>query len=186
MYSATGSGKRKEHIDRGCQAEQSSGQADDERSGADAAHVRSTLSRIGRHAKGKPLNEVEGGNRSTYWMRWTMASVGVACVGLGAVGVILPGMPTTIFLIAACYLFARSHPPLERALVRNRFFARYLPFVDGRTRLSRHAKISILILIWGSTAISCGLLYWWGVVGWPPIALVVGLNAIGTAFIARS
>lgn len=123
---------------------------------------------------------------SNHLVRWTYAAIGVACVGLGALGVILPGMPTTIFLIAACFLFARSHPPLEKLLIRNRFFSRFLPMVDGRVRLSRLAKVSALTLIWGSTAISCTTLYITGVLGVWPLAIIVGLNALGSIFIVRS
>ncbi len=130
-------------------------------------------------------NEVTAKN-SNYLVRWAIAATGVACVGLGALGVILPGMPTTIFLIFACFLFSRSHPHLEKVLVRNKFFARFLPFVDGRVRLSRLAKASVLFLIWGSTVISCTTLYMTGVLGVWPIAAIVGLNALGSIFIVRS
>ena len=133
----------------------------------------------------KLSNEVTAKN-SNHVIRWAIAAIGVACVGLGALGVILPGMPTTIFLVLACFLFARSHPHLENVLVRNRFFARFLPFVDGHVRLSRLAKLSMLILIWGSTAISCTTLYATGVLGIWPIALIVCLNALGSFFIVRS
>lgn len=43
---------------------------------------------------------------------WLMA--GLVCVALGGVGVILPGLPTTVFFIMAAACFARSSPRLER------------------------------------------------------------------------
>lgn len=39
---------------------------------------------------------------------------GLVCVGLGGVGVILPGLPSTIFFIMAAACFTRSSPRLER------------------------------------------------------------------------
>lgn len=39
---------------------------------------------------------------------------GLLCVALGAVGVIVPGLPTTVFFILAAACFARSSPRLER------------------------------------------------------------------------
>ena len=39
---------------------------------------------------------------------------GLVCVGLGAIGVIVPGLPSTVFFIGAAACFARSNERLER------------------------------------------------------------------------
>lgn len=43
---------------------------------------------------------------------WLVA--GLVCVGLGGLGVIVPGFPTTVFFIGAAACFTRSSPRLER------------------------------------------------------------------------
>lgn len=43
---------------------------------------------------------------------WVVA--GLVCVALGALGVVLPGLPFTVFFIGAAACFARSSPRLER------------------------------------------------------------------------
>ncbi len=43
---------------------------------------------------------------------WIVAGLG--CVGIGAIGIIVPGLPTTVFFIAAAWCFARSSPRLEQ------------------------------------------------------------------------
>ena len=42
---------------------------------------------------------------------------GVVCVGIGAIGVVVPGLPTTVFFIAAAASFARSSRRLEAWLL---------------------------------------------------------------------
>jgi uncharacterized protein len=42
------------------------------------------------------------------------STLGLVCVGLGAIGAVVPGLPTTVFFIAAAACFTRSSPRLER------------------------------------------------------------------------
>ena len=67
--------------------------------------------------------------------RAVFASAGVTFVGIGAIGVFVPGLPTVIWLMAASYFFARSNPQLEAKLIRNRFFGPYLIYLDRRARM---------------------------------------------------
>lgn len=46
--------------------------------------------------------------------RLAFVSGGLACVGLGGVGLVVPGLPSTVFFIAAAACFSRSSPRLER------------------------------------------------------------------------
>ena len=46
--------------------------------------------------------------------RLAFVSGGLACVGIGAVGLVVPGLPSTVFFIAAAACFSRSHPRLEQ------------------------------------------------------------------------
>ena len=43
---------------------------------------------------------------------WVVA--GLLCVAVGALGIVLPGLPFTVFFIGAAACFARSNPRLER------------------------------------------------------------------------
>ena len=49
-------------------------------------------------------------------MRWAFLALGWACVGLGLVGVVVPGLPTTIFLIVALWAFSRSSERFQKWL----------------------------------------------------------------------
>ena len=117
--------------------------------------------------------------------RLLLAAAGVVCVGLAGLGVFVPGLPTTIFLIMATYLFARSCPWLEERLIRNRLFAPFLGYLDGSTPMPLKAKLITMCIMWAFVAFSVFLLgrgleaqNW--VIFMPPIGAVVG-----TWFIAR-
>lgn len=43
---------------------------------------------------------------------WLLA--GLVCVGVGGVGVVVPGLPTTVFFVAAAWCFSRSSERMER------------------------------------------------------------------------
>ncbi len=40
-------------------------------------------------------------------------AMGLVCVGLGGLGIVIPGLPTTVFFIAAAACFSKSSPRLE-------------------------------------------------------------------------
>jgi uncharacterized membrane protein YbaN (DUF454 family) len=110
---------------------------------------------------------------------WLLLGTGVTCVALAALGAILPGMPTVIFLIAAAYFLARSSPALEKRLVRNQFFGPYLAYVDGKKKLSAAAKLALggLILLSGTISGS-GLALTGAVAPWV-VVVIIGLAAVG-------
>lgn len=99
--------------------------------------------------------------------RRAYAAVGVTLVGVGAVGVFVPGLPTTVWLMGASYCFARSNPRLETKLIRNRFFGPYLRYLDRPAFMPRRAKFAATGLMWTSVGLSltmtatAGRLTWW-------------------------
>ena len=59
---------------------------------------------------------------ATRFRRALYATLGVLLVVIGIVGVFVPGLPTTEFIIAASYLFARSSPRMHGWLESNPVF----------------------------------------------------------------
>lgn len=79
--------------------------------------------------------------------RRVTVALGCLCVALGAVGVFVPGMPTTVFLLGASCLFAQSSPTLHRRLMEHPRLGAYIRMAHGRY-MPRRAKVVSLSLMW--------------------------------------
>ncbi len=117
--------------------------------------------------------------------RWALAGLGVACVALGALGVVVPGLPTTIFLIIAIWCFARSCPLLERVLVRNRLFAPFLRYIDRMEPIPTRTKGAAIATMWVFVAMATALIVVLDrVPAWVALP-VLAAAALGTFAISR-
>jgi len=100
---------------------------------------------------------------------------GLVSVAVGVVGIALPVLPTTPFLLLAAWCFARSSERLHRWLVTHRRLGVYVVgFVYGGG-IPRRAKITALVVLWVSVSVS-GVVVAWRLDGpLPSLALVAFL-----------
>ena len=49
-----------------------------------------------------------------YARRGAWIALGLLSIAIGAIGIVVPGLPTTVFFILAAACFSRSHPALEQ------------------------------------------------------------------------
>lgn len=80
--------------------------------------------------------------------------LGIACVAVGLLGIAVPVLPTTPFLLLAAFLFARSSPRWHRWLLTNPVCGEYVRCYVERRAMRRGHKIVTLALLWvgiGST-----------------------------------
>ena len=90
--------------------------------------------------------------------RWLLFVVGLISLALGGLGVVTPGLPTTVFLIIAAGCFARSHPRLERWILS---LPKVGPIIrDYRAGLGmpRRAKAWAISMIVAACGLSAGLM----------------------------
>lgn len=86
---------------------------------------------------------------------------GLTCVALGAIGAVLPIMPTVPFLLLAAFCFARSNPEWEQRLLNHPRYGKSLREWRERRAISRPAKLAAI------TAMSAGALVTWLALGVP-------------------
>jgi uncharacterized membrane protein YbaN (DUF454 family) len=83
---------------------------------------------------------------------WLVA--GFICVGLGTIGIVLPILPTTPFLLAAAACFCKSSTRMYDWLLNNKWFGEYIKnYREGRG-LTVKTKITALTVLWGTISIS--------------------------------
>lgn len=68
-------------------------------------------------------------------------------IALGLIGVILPVLPTTPFLIVALALFSKSSPRFHQMLLNNAWFGPTLKQWEDKKTLSRQTKYKASVLI---------------------------------------
>ena len=79
--------------------------------------------------------------------RTILISLGWLCVGLGFVGVFVPGIPTTIFLIIALWAFTKSSEKLRHWLLNHKRFGPILNDWQEYKVVPRRAKILMVVLM---------------------------------------
>lgn len=104
-------------------------------------------------------------------------ALGCASVALGAIGAVVPGMPTTVFLIIASYFFARSSPALDAWLHNHRWFGRGLRRFRETGGMPRRAKVIAMLSMWTGVLLSALVL------GWTGRAVTIALGLAGTVAI---
>ena len=92
------------------------------------------------------------------WARPLWALAGTVFLVVGAVGIALPVLPTTPFLLlaAACYL--RGSARMHNWLMTNRLFGTYLAAYRAGQGVPARTKVAAIALLWIGIGVSTGLL----------------------------
>ena len=83
---------------------------------------------------------------------------GFTLVTIGVIGIFLPLLPTTIFLILASIYFLKSSPKANDWLRNHKILGGYIDNYQNKTGLTRNAKITNIITLWTSISLSAFLL----------------------------
>ena len=83
---------------------------------------------------------------------WSLA--GTVALALGLVGIFLPVLPTTPFLLLAAACYARGSARLHDWLMNNRFLGQYIRDYRDRRAVRLSVKVFTLAMLWLGIGIS--------------------------------
>jgi uncharacterized membrane protein YbaN (DUF454 family) len=84
--------------------------------------------------------------------------VGTFSVGLGVLGILLPVLPTTPFLLLAAACYARSSQRFYDWLLNSRYLGRYIRDYREYGGPAPGTAAVVLLLLWATLGLSAGVL----------------------------
>ncbi|WP_332309296.1 YbaN family protein [Pseudomarimonas arenosa] len=107
-------------------------------------------------------------------LRWLWSALAWLCFGLGLLGVILPGLPTTPFMLLAAACAAKGSPRLRTWLIEHAVFGPAIRDWETQGAVSRRAKWFAL----GTMGLCAAVLWLLEVPGWSLAAAVVSMGVV--------
>ncbi len=107
-------------------------------------------------------------------VRIMLQTLGIVSALLGFIGIFLPLLPTTPFLLLSSWCFVRSSEKMNQRLMSNKFLGPYISNYKSKRGITKRNKIYSLIFLYATltTSFIFSPNYWW---------LRLGLIFIGVA-----
>lgn len=84
-----------------------------------------------------------------------LISLGTISLGIGMIGVFVPGLPTTPFVLLTAALYIKSSDRLYQKLVSNRFIGSYILEFQTNKGMTQKTKFLAIGAMWGMILLSC-------------------------------
>ena len=78
----------------------------------------------------------------------SLIASGTICVALGILGIFVPVLPTTPFLLLAAFFYARSSERFHQWLLGNQWFGQYIKNYQQGRGIALRDKIITLVALW--------------------------------------
>ena len=104
--------------------------------------------------------------------KYVLLAAGSIALALGVIGIFIPVLPTTPFLLISAYCYLRSSKRMYNWLIHHRVLGIYIYNYLEYRAVPRNTKIGALVFLWLTLTISMLLISNWHV---RPILLIVGI-----------
>lgn len=86
-----------------------------------------------------------------------LSVLGFICLAIGGIGLAVPILPTTPFVLLAAGCFGVSSPRIYNWLENSKHFGEYIVHYKTKTGVTRRVKIHSLIFLWVMLGISIAI-----------------------------
>ncbi|MDR2873278.1 MAG: YbaN family protein [Methanobrevibacter sp.] len=80
--------------------------------------------------------------------------LGAIFLSIGAIGIVLPLLPTTPFVIISVFCFGKSSKRVEEWILRNKYFGSYIENYRNKVGVPIKVKIRSVLFLWIALIIS--------------------------------
>jgi len=87
-------------------------------------------------------------------VKWLLISLGTLSVAIGIIGIVLPVLPTTPFLLLAAACYAKSSERYYNWLISNRLFGEYIRSYREGNGVPLSVKVASIAFLWVTILIS--------------------------------
>ena len=81
--------------------------------------------------------------------------LGSICIFLGILGIVIPGLPTTPFMLLAAWFYFRSSERLHNKLISNKLLGKYISQYEKNKAISFKTKLYSISIMWIMISLSC-------------------------------
>lgn len=81
--------------------------------------------------------------------------LGTLSLALGIIGIVVPGLPTTPFILLTAWLYIKGSNKLHKWLISNKLFGKYILNFERNKGMTMKSKIVSTLMMWTMITISC-------------------------------
>ncbi len=94
------------------------------------------------------IPKLEKNKLSNIIFKYSLITAGTLFIGLGILGIFLPVLPTTPFLLLAAVCYGKSSQRFHHWLINNRWLGSYIKNYHEKTGISLRTKILSIAFLW--------------------------------------
>lgn len=84
-----------------------------------------------------------------------MIVLGTLSLCVGIIGIVVPGLPTTPFVLLTAGLYIKSSDKLYQKLIANRFVGSYVVEFKTKKGMTQRTKLFVIATMWAMITMSC-------------------------------